>query len=226
MEDSFSPRTVAIVALSSLVGGFVAVFGGWMLLHRAPPAPPPLTAPAPPPTAPPAVARVDASTAAEPGPEPAAEPNADAGAEPAAPVVTDGGTITIGPITVSRCWAAGSPAVTPGAACDRLPALDQHLASRAAQIAGCASGQGRLALVLDFRVSTNFARAVEHDRQRGRGGGLRAARDGAAAPHHDAAPVRPLHRERDLRVVTHPWRRANSAQNAASASTHAGSTAL
>ena len=159
MEDSFSPRTVAIVALSSLVGGFVAVFGGWMLLHRAPPAPPPITAPAPSPTPPPAVARVDASTAAEPGPEPAAEPNADAGAEPAAPVVTDGGTITIGPITVSRCWAAGSPAVTPGAACDRLPALDQHLASRAAQIAGCASGQGRLALVLDFRVSTNFARA-------------------------------------------------------------------
>lgn len=163
MEDSFSPRTVAIVALSSLVGGFVAVFGGWMLLHRAPPASPPLSAPATAPTPTPAVARVDASTAAEPGAEPAptpgAEPDADAGAEPAAPLVTDGGTISIGSITVSRCWAAGSPAVTPGAACDRLPALDQHLAARAAQIAGCASGHGRLALVLDFRVSTNFARA-------------------------------------------------------------------
>lgn len=159
MEDSFSPRTVAIVALSSLVGGFVAVFGGWMLLHRAPPTPPPVAAPAPPPTPTPAVARADASTAVEPSAEPGAEPTADAGAEPAAPLVTDGGTISIGPISVSRCWAAGSPAVTPGAACDRLPALDQHLAARAAQIAGCASGHGRLALVMDFRVSTNFARA-------------------------------------------------------------------
>ncbi len=156
MEDSFSPRTVAIVALSSLVGGFIAVFGGWMLLHRAPPTPPPVAAPAPAATpAAPAVS-ADASTSAEPNAEPGAEPPADAGV---ATVMTDGGAISIGPISVSRCWAAGSPVVTPGAACDRLPALDQHLAARAAQIAGCATGHGRLALVMDFRVSTNFARA-------------------------------------------------------------------
>jgi len=157
VEDSFSPRTVAIVALSSLVGGFVAVFGGWMLLHRSPAPPPPIAVPAPTPA--PVAPRADASTAAEPGAEPGAEPNPDAGSEPAAPLVTDGGTISIGPISVSRCWAAGSPAVTAGPACDRLTALDQHLAAHAAQIAGCASGHGRLALVMDFRVSTNFARA-------------------------------------------------------------------
>lgn len=151
MEDSFSPRTVAIVSLSSLVGGFVAVFGGWMLLHRAPARPPgPAVAQAPPAATP---ALPDAATAE-------ANDDADAGeAEAPATVATDGGAVSIGAVSVSRCWAAGSPAITPGAACDHLTGLEQHLASRAAQIAACSSGHGRLSLVMDFRVSTNFARA-------------------------------------------------------------------
>ncbi|MEZ4390727.1 MAG: hypothetical protein R3A48_06485 [Polyangiales bacterium] len=151
MEDSFSPRTVAIVSLSSLVGGFVAVFGGWMLLHRAPPRPPESAVA---PSAPPAArALPDAATSES-------NDDDDAGAT-AAPATAggDGGAVSIGAVAVSRCWAAGSPAVTPGAACDHLTGLEQHLASRAAQIAGCSSSHGRLSLVMDFRVSTNFARA-------------------------------------------------------------------
>ena len=75
------------------------------------------------------------------------------------PVANIWGFILLDAFCGSRASDVYTAAVTPGAACDHLPALDQHLASRAAQIAGCASGQGRLALVLDFRVSTNFARA-------------------------------------------------------------------
>ncbi|MDB4932716.1 MAG: hypothetical protein JWM10_5200, partial [Myxococcaceae bacterium] len=44
MPDTFSSRTVAIVALASLLAGFVAVFAGGMVLFApataAPPAPP------------------------------------------------------------------------------------------------------------------------------------------------------------------------------------------
>lgn len=152
MEDSFSPRTVAIVALSSLVGGFVAVFGGWMLLHRAPAAPSsaPVVEPAPVPAAPvPAAPVADAATVgvADEGDAGVAEPSAD------------GGAVGLGALTISRCWPAGSAVMVPGARCDRLTGLEQHLASRAAQIAGCATGHGRLSLIIDFRVSTNFARA-------------------------------------------------------------------
>jgi hypothetical protein len=157
VEDSFSPRTVAIVALSSLVGGFVAVFGGWMLLHRGPA-----------PTPPPAAVAEPAAPAAPPPPAPApAAPDAavvtdeDAGAaEPAAAALPSGDAgVGLGAISVSRCWAAASPVMIPGARCDRLTGLETHLASRAAAIAACATGHGRLSLILDFRVSTNFARA-------------------------------------------------------------------
>lgn len=161
VEDSFSPRTVAIVSLSSLVGGFIAVFGGWMLLHRAPAAPAaPAAAPVPVTNAP--ASLPDAATrelvddaATEAG---AATPiGSEAGA--ATPAGSDGGAVSIGAISISRCWAAGSPTTTPGAACGTLTGLEQHLASRSAAIAACASGHGRLSLVIDFRVSTNFARA-------------------------------------------------------------------
>lgn len=156
MEDSFSPRTVAIVALSSLVGGFVAVFGGWMLLHRAPaPAAAPVAEPAPPQAPAPVTA---------PAPDAATTLAADEDAAAPSPASDDGGTgtgasVNLGALTISRCWAAASPVMVPGARCDRLVGLEQHLASRAAQIAGCASGHGRLSLIIDFRVSTNFARA-------------------------------------------------------------------
>lgn len=157
MEDSFSPRTVATVALSSLVGGFVAVFGGWMLLHRPAPARVVTESPeAPAAAATPSLPSVaDAATAPEVEDAAVTQPvvpGGDAGPTPGAPA-------SLGALTVSRCWAAGSPAITPGAACDRLTVLEQHFAARAPQVAGCATGHGRLALVVDFRVSTNFARA-------------------------------------------------------------------
>lgn len=149
MEDSFSPRTVAIVALSSLVGGFVVVFGGWMLLHRGAPAPAPAASGETPP-APVAAPAADAATTLAAEPDAAvAEPSADGG----------GAAVGLGALSISRCWAAGSPVMVPGARCDRLTGLEQHLASRASQIAGCATGHGRLSLIIDFRVSTNFARA-------------------------------------------------------------------
>jgi hypothetical protein len=44
--------------------------------------------------------------------------------------------------------------------CGRLPELDAHFASRAAQIAACANGaHGRLAFVMDFRFSNQHVGA-------------------------------------------------------------------
>jgi hypothetical protein len=68
------------------------------------------------------------------------------------------GAITITPGSVSRCFEQGSTApITAG--CDALPALDQHMLAKAADIAGCSHGHGRLSFVIDFRFSTAFARA-------------------------------------------------------------------
>lgn len=151
MPDTFSSRTVAIVALASLLAGFVAVFAGGMVLFApattAPPAPP---------------LEADAGAPAAPAPErdggapPAVEPDepAEAGA-PAGPQ----GTARFAPSAVSRCWDANNPAVLPGASCDRLQAIDDHFAAKSAEIAGCARGHGRLAFIMDLRFSTGFVRS-------------------------------------------------------------------
>lgn len=157
MTDQFTPRTVVVVALASLVAGFVTVFGGGMVALRSR-ARPEATPEAPP--------------ATEPSPEaPAAEPSSDdAGAEspvadddaaapaPAAPVEAAGVTLT--PLAISRCFAGMAPIAIAAEHCGRLPELDQHFASHAAQIAACANGaHGRLAFVMDFRFSNQHVGA-------------------------------------------------------------------
>ncbi len=152
MPEKFSSRTVAIVALASLLAGFVVVFAGGMMLltpaTQTPPAPP-AVAPAPPVPV-------------------AAPPSADAGGasplsetlEPTeAGVAAPSGSVRFSPSAVSRCWDANNPAMLPGASCDRLQAIDDHFASKAAEIAGCARGHGRLAFIMDLRFSTAFVRS-------------------------------------------------------------------
>ncbi|MEI8258976.1 MAG: hypothetical protein WCJ30_25180 [Deltaproteobacteria bacterium] len=174
MERTYAPRTVAFVALASLVLGFVVVFGGGLLLMR--PKARARTA---------ATTTASASTAggfaddASSGPVPDAgslagpvdetpgaggeTPADDAGGVAApsgpAPEPTQSAGITIGPASVSRCFNAGPPTPIRGADCDRLVELDSHVASRATQIAACArsGAHGRLGLVLDFRFSTSYA---------------------------------------------------------------------
>jgi hypothetical protein len=174
-EPTYPPRTVAYVALGSLVAGFVAVFGGGMLLlrPRSPELSPATTAPLP---------LASATSSADGGVAPLADPlsapnvaasdaspnnnNGEAdpssagagGAEPASPP-PPAGAVTVGAPAMSRCFDAGPPTPIAGANCGQLPALQQHIASRATQVAACGRGaHGRLALVLDFRFSTSFAR--------------------------------------------------------------------
>lgn len=146
---------MAIVALASLLAGFVVVFAGGMMFLA-----PAATTPPPPPT-------VSAPLAADAGMA-VATPAVDAGAggslvetpEPAgdaAPAAA--GSVRFAPSAVSRCWDANNPAVLPGTACDRLQAIDEHFASKAAEIAGCARGHGRLAFIMDLRFSTAFVRS-------------------------------------------------------------------
>lgn len=159
MPDTFSSRTVAIVALASLLAGFVVVFAGGMVLFApattAPPAPPLEAAPHP--------ARADAGPALglAVGERDAGEPSAagdpmDLG-EAGAPAAT--GAVRFAPSAVSRCWDVNNPALLPGASCDRLQAIDDHFASKAAEVAGCARGHGRLAFIMDLRFSTGFVRS-------------------------------------------------------------------
>lgn len=156
MTDQFTPRTVVVVALASLVGGFVLVFGGGMLALRSrarieAPAEPPPPAPGEPAPSPEASPPDDAEAPDEPAPD-------DAGAAPAAPVEVAG--VTISPLAISRCFTGMAPAPVAGEHCGRLPELDQHIASRAAQIGLCANGaRGRLAFVMDFRFSTQHVGA-------------------------------------------------------------------
>jgi hypothetical protein len=146
---------VAIVALASLLAGFVVVFAGGILLFApATTAPPP-----PPPSADAGAVRAEPSP---PGPPP---PGADGGGtavdpsdlgEAGAPTT---GAVRFSPSAVSRCWDANNPAVVPGASCDRLQAIDDHFAARSAEVAGCARGHGRLAFIMDLRFSTGFVRS-------------------------------------------------------------------
>ncbi len=153
MQEKFSSRTVAIVALSSLLAGFVMVFAGGMVLL----APATQTPPAPP------------SVPAAPSPAPLVAPlTSDAGSAPPlseteeaaeAGVAAAAGSVRFSPSAVSRCWDANNPAMLPGASCDRMQAIDDHFASKAAEIAGCARGHGRLAFIMDLRFSTAFVRS-------------------------------------------------------------------
>ena len=67
--------------------------------------------------------------------------------------------MTVGPAVVSRCFDQG-PTPIAGAQCDRPAALDAHVLSKRAEIAACAraGARGRLAMVLEYRFSTQFAR--------------------------------------------------------------------
>ncbi len=157
MNETFTPRTVVLVAISSLLAGFVLVFGGGMLAMRRQGVVP--------------VAGDDASVAASDAAAPAVtatDDDAGAGSAPTselpaedggAPAPVTVGNVTISPSGISRCWDQASPAVIAAATCDRQAGIDQHFASKAAEIAACAHGHGRLAFIMDFRYSTQFVRA-------------------------------------------------------------------
>lgn len=161
VNDAYSPRTVASVALGSLVAGFVLVFGGGMLTMRraAPRVVPEVQAPTMPSTqvAPPATDGADADTAA--GPQTEADADVAAASGDAAAPAAEGRTASVQPGVVSRCWDQNNPAVIAGANCDRLAGLDAHLQSKAAELAACARGHGRLSLIVDLRFSTGFVRS-------------------------------------------------------------------
>lgn len=148
---------MAIVALASLLAGFVVVFAGGMVLFA-----PATTAPPPPPPA------ADAGALrAAPAPAVLAAAGPDGGSPGAVVDPLDLGeagapataAVRFSPSAVSRCWDANNPAVLPGASCDRLQAIDDHFAARAAEIAGCARGHGRLAFIIDLRFSTGSVRS-------------------------------------------------------------------
>lgn len=177
-EATYPPKTVALVALGSLVAGFVVVFGGGMLLLRPRSTdagasttralPPPTVSserdagPSTPLTDPLALASPDAG-GASPEPngggeaDPGATPPSSGGSEPSTP--PPAGSATVGSPAISRCFDAGPPTPIAGANCGQLAALQQHIASKSSQLAECArSAHGRLSLVLDFRFSTSFVR--------------------------------------------------------------------
>lgn len=159
VSEKYEPRTVALVALGSLVVGFVLVFGGGMLLLRPRSRDLSASSDAPIPTRPRALrdaAATDGETST--APERVAL-GMDAATAPARPSVTTG-NVTIAPVSISRCFDQNNPTVIAGGQCGDLAALDRHIASKAADIARCAraGASGRLMLVLDFRFSTNFMR--------------------------------------------------------------------
>jgi hypothetical protein len=146
------------VALASLVVGFLLVFGGGMLLLR--PRARDTAAATEPIAPPPARTAARAADAASPTPTPPTTAASAAGAptptEPTAETAAPSAGLTIGPANISRCFDPGPLVPIPGAQCDRLPALEQYLASKSAEIASCAraGSHGRLPLYLDFRFST------------------------------------------------------------------------
>jgi len=156
VNDSFSPQTVAVVALASLVAGFVAVFGGGMVLMR------PATSPREPasaePLAPPAPQRAaDASAAAA-----AVDAGASAAPEPGDPGApsTPAGDVEVSPLAISRCWGQDAGAAsTPGGSCGSLADLDRHFASKRAELAACTRAHGRMPFIIDLRFSTGSVRS-------------------------------------------------------------------
>ena len=172
-EATYPPKTVAFVALGSLFAGFVAVFGGGMLVlkpsaadHSAAASLPPLSASssadASAPLADPLAVTASGDAAIEPNGGGEADPGATApssGAGSDPPANVPAGSATVGAPAISRCFDAGPPTPIPGANCGAMTALQTHVASKSAQLAECArGGHGRLALVLDFRFSTSFVR--------------------------------------------------------------------
>ncbi len=192
MNEQFTPRTVVLVAIASLVTGFVVVFGAGMLASRptlsvaAPTAASPTAdaGTAAPPPAPSAVADgsavgapvplVEGGDAGETGDPGAAVPSLVTGDGDGGAGVSVGG-ITLAPSATSRCFDQASTVVIPGAHCDQLAALDQHFQAHAAQIAACAHGRGHLAFIMDFRFSTSFVRAWGGPTSNVPGAGLVAA---------------------------------------------------
>jgi len=173
-EATYPPQTVALVALGSLVAGFVVVFGGGMILLR--PRSTESTSATPSALPPPTQTQTSQRDAAAPLADPLANSTADSGAiepngggetDPTALPPTAGepgtpppaGSATVGVPAISRCFDAGLPTPIAGANCGQLAALQQHIASKSAALAQCArGGHGRLSLVLDFRFSTSFVR--------------------------------------------------------------------
>jgi hypothetical protein len=174
-EASYPPQTVALVALGSLIAGFVIVFGGGMILLRPrshetnhtvtiSSLPSTTQTPSTERAAPavPIVNQLAPSAEDHRAPEPNSSqeasatvlaPTAAASSTPAA------GSVTVGSVTIARCFDAGPPTPIAGAQCGQLAALQQHIASKSSALAQCARGDhGRLALVLDFRFSTSFVR--------------------------------------------------------------------
>ncbi len=170
VDRTYAPRTVAIVALASLVLGFLVVFGGGMMLLR-----PKLRARASTDgsgrtaggfTESPTATTTDAGSMAGPVDDdaPTGTANQGAGATPSpgagtAAEPTTAAGITIGPASISRCFDRGPPTPIRGADCGSLADFDRHVASRSTQIAACArsGAHGRLSLYLDFRFSTSNA---------------------------------------------------------------------
>ncbi len=154
MSEQFTPRTVVVVALASLVAGFVTVFGGGMLALR-PRTRPEVAAESPVATPPSSDVREQAEAGAEADPDGEAPPEeSDAAAPPEA------AGVTITPLAISRCFDGMAPIPIAGERCGRLPELDAHFTAHAAQIAACASGgHGRLAFVMDFRFSNQHVGA-------------------------------------------------------------------
>lgn len=175
-EATYPPQTVALVALGSLVAGFVVVFGGGMILLRprsSETTSATTTSSLPPPTQTQPTER-DAATAPLADPlaqsaenRSAPEHNGGGETDPTALPSTTGepgtptpaGSATVGVPAISRCFDAGPPTPIAGASCGQLAALQQHIASKSSALAQCArGGHGRLSLVLDFRFSTSFVR--------------------------------------------------------------------
>lgn len=162
MNDSFSPQTVAVVALASLVAGFVAVFGGGMIAMRPTAQPPRESSPEPAVTPSPARRDADAGSVAASGgvdagaASPAPVDDARNGGAPAAPA----GDVEVAPLGISRCWGqdAGTSS-TPGASCGSLADLDRHFASKRAELAACTRAHGRMPFVIDLRFSTGSVRS-------------------------------------------------------------------
>jgi hypothetical protein len=175
---TYPPRTAALVALGSLAASFMLVFGGGLLIFRSNSGAN-RTAPVP------AVAVSTGRSFALSAEPDAAAPlsTATAGLDPGGPDPLDpsagtapnaqvnptaannsanpsaSATVQLGAVAISRCFDAGPPTPIPGANCGALPALQQYLVSKSAAIAACGRGaHGHLALVLDFRFSTSFAR--------------------------------------------------------------------
>ncbi|MFO0563765.1 MAG: hypothetical protein U0269_37420 [Polyangiales bacterium] len=174
-EATYPPQTVALVALGSLVAGFVVVFGGGMILlrPRSTETTTTTTSALPPPTLTrsterdAAVAPLVDPLAQSAGDSSAPEPNGGGETDPTALPPTAGepstpppaGSATVGVPAISRCFDAGPPTPIAGANCGQLAALQQHIASKSSALAQCArGGHGRLSLVLDFRFSTSFVR--------------------------------------------------------------------